>query len=248
MTDLTSMTQDTVEVPARSAASLKLMRAAALIVGVGVLVLVGRQLGAYVPQFANWVGSLGVWGPVVFIAGYALATVAFIPGSILTLAAGAIFGLVQGTLFVFLGAWIGSALAFLVARYLARSPIERRLANNSRFSTIDQAVQKQGLKIVFLLRLSPIFPYNLLNYALGLTKIRFSDYLIASIGMIPGTFLYVYYGKALGSLAAVAGGAQIERGVGYWLLLALGLTATLVVTTIVTRIARKALSQEVNDG
>lgn len=217
------------------------------ILGLAILVLIGRQLGAYIPQFAEWVDTLGILGPIVFIFGYALATVAFIPGSLLTLAAGAIFGLGRGTLFVFIGAALGSALAFLVSRYLARSSIEHRLESQPRFAAIDKAVAKEGRKIVFLLRLSPIFPYNLLNYALGLTSVSFRDYVIASFGMLPGTFLYVYYGKAIGSLAAVAGGAEVEKGTGYWVVLGAGLLATLVVTTFVTRIASRALAQEVQN-
>jgi uncharacterized membrane protein YdjX (TVP38/TMEM64 family) len=210
-----------------------------------VLIVVGRRLGTYIPDFASWVDSLGLLGPLVFMAGYALATVAFIPGSLLTLAAGAIFGLVEGTLYVFVGATIGSAGAFLISRYMARNTIERRLEDRPRFAAIDQAVAREGRRIVFLLRLSPVFPYNLLNYALGLTSVKFRDYVIASIGMLPGTFLYVYYGKALGSLAAVAGGMEAEKGLGYWSFLAAGLVATLAVTTYVTRIASRALSEEV---
>lgn len=215
------------------------------VVALAVLFLLGRQLGGYVPRFAEWVDGLGLWGPLVFVAGYALATVAFVPGSLLTLAAGAVFGLWQGTITVFLGAVLGTALAFLVARYVARSAIERKLAERPRFARIDRAVSGSGLKIVFLLRLSPIFPYNLLNYALGLTSVRFRDYLLASFGMIPGTFLYVYYGKVLGSLAAVTAGVEVERGAGQWALIGVGLAATVAVTAIVTRIARRALEEEV---
>ncbi len=248
MADPRTMTHEEATVAGQAKATPKFIKIIGLVVALGALVFLGRQLGAYVPQFAAWVESLGPLGPAVFIAGYAIATVAFIPGSILTLAGGAIFGLAKGTLIVFIGASLGSALAFLVARYLARSAIERRIEESSRFAAIDSAVAKQGLKIVFLLRLSPIFPFNLLNYALGLTRVSFRDYLIASIGMLPGSFLYVYYGKAIGSLAAVAGGAEVDKGAGYWVVLALGLAATLIVTTIVTKIARKALSQEVQDG
>ena len=213
--------------------------------GLALLILLGRRLGAYVPAFAQSVESLGFWGPVVFILGYAAATVAFIPGSLLTLAAGAIFGLAKGTVFVFVGATLGSTLAFLVARYLARGFVGRRLGRYPRFTTIDKAVAEQGLKVVFLLRLSPIFPYNLLNYALGLTRVKLKDYVMAAVGMIPGTFLYVYYGKALGNVAAVVGGAEIEQGLASWVLLGLGLAATIFVTTLVTRLARRALAQEV---
>ena len=217
------------------------------IAGLALLMVLGRTLGAYVPRFAEWVDTLGFWGPLVFILGYAAATVAFIPGSLMTLAAGAIFGLFEGTLFTFIGATLGATLAFLVSRYGARRAVERRLENNTNLQAIDRAVAKEGRKIVFLLRLSPVFSFVLLNYALGLTSVRFRDYLIASIGMLPGTFLYVYYGKALGSLAAVAGGAELERGPGDWILLGIGLLATLLVTTVVTRIARRALEQEVED-
>lgn len=215
-------------------------------IGLGVaavvaLIILGRQVGAYVPQFAVWVNSLGVWGPVVFIVGYAAAAVAFVPGSILTLAAGAIFGLSTGILYVFIAAVLGSSAAFLVSRYLARAVIEQQLAGNARFAAIDRVVSAQGRKIVFLLRLSPVFPFNLLNYALGLTKVRFVDYLVASGGMIPGTLLYVYYGKLAGDVAALAGGTLVEKGAAYYVVLVLGLAATILVTTLVTRTARRAL-------
>ena len=229
----------------RGPLAVKLIAAVAGLVG---LIYLGRQVGGYIPQFAEWVDGLGVWGPVVFAVGYAVATVGFIPGSLLTLAAGAIFGLAKGTVTVFFGATVGSALAFLVARYLARNAVERRIAGHQRFAAIDRAVAKEGLKIVTLLRLAPIFPFNLMNYALGLTKVTFRDYVLASVGMIPGTFLYVYYGKAIGSLAAVAGGAEIERGAGYWITFGVGLAAALAVALYVARIAKRALAQEVEDG
>jgi uncharacterized membrane protein YdjX (TVP38/TMEM64 family) len=205
------------------------------------LILLGRQLGTYLPRFAEWVDGLGVWGPIVFIVGYATATVAFVPGSLLTLAAGAIFGLGKGVLFVFIAAVIGSAAAFLLARHFARAVVERRLTGNTRFAAIDRAVRAQGGRIVFLLRLSPVFPFNLLNYALGLTNVRFADYLAASFGMLPGTLLYVYYGKLAGDVAALAGGAAVQKGTGYYAVVILGLVATVIVTTLVTRIARRAL-------
>jgi uncharacterized membrane protein YdjX (TVP38/TMEM64 family) len=207
------------------------------------LVLLGRLAGGYLPRFAAWVEASGAWGPLVFIAGYALAVVAFAPGSILTLAAGAIFGLSRGVVYVFIAAVLGSSAAFLVARYAARRAIERRLATTPRFAAIDRAIAAQGRRIVFLLRLSPVFPFNLLNYALGLTRVRFADYFVASIGMLPGTFLYVYYGKLAGDVATLAGGASPPRDAGYWVVLAIGLVATVVVTTFVTRIARRALRE-----
>lgn len=214
---------------------------------IALLWLLGRQAGGYVGRFAEWVAGLGLWGPVVFVLGYAVASVAFVPGSLLTLAAGAIFGLVKGTLYTIVGATLGSAAAFLIARYVARGAIEKKIAGNARFAAIDRAVSKEGFKIVALLRLSPVFPFNLLNYSLGLTKVRFLDYFLASVAMLPGTLLYVYYGKAVGSVAALAGGARAEKGTEYWVSLGVGLAATIVVTTFITRLARKALRQQIDE-
>jgi uncharacterized membrane protein YdjX (TVP38/TMEM64 family) len=219
------------------------VRVALALVLLAALVAGGRWAGGRLPAFASWIEGLGAWGPLVFIAGYAAATLAFAPGSILTLAAGAIFGLARGVLYTFVAATLGASGAFLVARYLARPAIEKRLAAYPRFAAIDRAVARQGRKIVFLLRLSPVFPFNLLNYALGLTKVRFADYLVASLGMIPGTILYVYYGKVAGDVATLAAGAAVGRGAGYYVVLALGLLATLAVTAVITRTARRALQE-----
>ena len=125
------------------------------------------------------------------------------------------FALVSLILYVLVAATLGACAAFLVSRHLARALVERRLDSNPRFAAIDRAVGEQGRKIVFLLRLSPIFPFNMLNYGLGLTRVRFVDYLLACAGMLPGTLLYVYYGKLAGDVAALAGGAAVERDAGW---------------------------------
>jgi uncharacterized membrane protein YdjX (TVP38/TMEM64 family) len=242
-----SASTDAVADPPRSRGKLVLYIVIGLAVVAG-LVLVGQKTGGVVIRFAEWVDGLGVWGPVVFILGYAVATVAFLPGSILTLASGAIFGLVKGTAYSLIGATLGASGAFLVARYGARRAVERRIAGHARFAAIDKAVGREGLKIVALLRLSPVFPFNLLNYALGLTKVRFLSYLAACAAMLPGTLLYVYYGKALGSLAALASGAKAQRGAEFWVFLGVGLLATVAVTTYVTRLAGRALRQEIEPG
>ena len=226
-----------------SRAKLALYLALGLAVVV-LLILGGRRAVPYAEQFAVWVKGLGVLGPVVFILGYAVATVAFIPGSVLTGAAGFIFGLGWGTLYTMIGATLGASAAFLIARYLARGAIERRIANDPRFAAIDRAVGREGFKIVALLRLSPVFPFNLLNYSLGLTKVRFLHYFAASAAMLPGTLLYVYYGAAADSLAAASGG-KAEKGLGDWVLLGLGLVITILVTTFVTRLAGRALRREI---
>jgi len=211
------------------------------------LIALGRSAGDAIPAFTAWVDELGVWGPTVFMLGYAAAVVAFIPASLLTLAAGAIFGVASGTAYAFVAATLGAALAFLVSRYLARGAVERKLEGNAKFASIDHAVGQQGRKIVFLLRLSPIFPYSLLNYALGLTRVGFADYVVASVGILPGTLLYVYSGKVAGDVASLAGGVELERGPADYALWIVGLAATIVATAIVTRIARRALLQATHE-
>lgn len=215
------------------------------IAAVAALLLLGRQASPYVRQFSEWVQGLGFWGPVVFILGYAVATVAFVPGSALTLAAGFIFGLARGTLYTFVGATLGASAAFLVARYLARGAIERRIEGNPRFAAVDRAVGREGFKIVALLRLSPLFPFNLLNYALGLTRVRFVHYLTASVAMLPGTLLYVYYGAVARKAADSLAEAKVEKGIESWIFLGLGLVATVVVTAFVTRLASRELQREI---
>ncbi len=207
------------------------------------LVLVGRTAGAHFAEFAAWVQSQGALAPLIFVLGYAAAVVAFVPGSLLTLAGGALFGVGWGTLYVFVAATLGSSLAFLIARYVARGAVEKRLAGTPRLAAIDRAVAAEGRKIVLLLRLSPAIPFSVLNYALGLTRVRFADYLAAAIGMLPGTLLYVYSGKLIGDVAALAGGASAPKGPAYWTLIAVGLIATLLVTWLITRTARRALAQ-----
>jgi len=206
------------------------------------LIVGGRSVAGELPRFSSWVSGQGILGALVFLVGYAVATVALIPGSLLTLSAGAVFGLARGIPLVFLGALLGSSGAFLIARYLARAAVEKRLQRDPRFTAVDEAVGRGGRRIVFLLRLSPLVPFGLLNYALGLTRVRFSDYLMASVGMLPGTALYVYYGKLAGDLAGLAGGGAVRRDAGYWIVLALGLAATIAVTIVVTRLARRTLA------
>lgn len=223
----------------------RLARALLVVAALAALVALGRVAGGALPAFAAWVDSLGVWGPLVFVAGYALAVVAFVPGSVLTVAAGAVFGLVEGTVYVIVGATLGATLAFWVARYAARGTVQRWVAANPRVAAIDRAVEAQGLKIVVLLRLSPVVPFNLLNYALGLTRVRTAHYVLACAAMLPGTLLYVYSGKLAGDVAAAAarGGAAAPDWSRYALLL-VGFAATVVVTIVLTRIARRALREE----
>jgi uncharacterized membrane protein YdjX (TVP38/TMEM64 family) len=231
----------------RAATRVTGVRIAAAGIGLVVVVLLGRQLGWLLPRFAEWVDGLGFWGPAVFIAGYVVTTIAFIPGAVMTLAAGAVFGLPWAIVYVLSGATLGSAVAFLISRHLARDAIAARIAGNPRFAAIDRAVRVQGFKMVLLMRMSPVFPYTLMNYSLGLTNVRFSDYALASIGMLPGTLLYAYYGVLAGDVARLAGGTAVERSPGYYAVLVLGLLATIAVSTLVTHAARRALRSASDD-
>lgn len=197
-------------------------------------------------SFNDWVGQMGVAGIFIFIAVYAVATVLLAPGAILTIGAGFAFGLWKGFLAVSGGATLGASLAFLVARFIARDKIEAIAKGNEKFRNIDSAIGKQGAKLIFLLRLSPVIPFNLSNYFYGLTGVKFWPYVLASwIGMMPGTFLYVYIGTAgKAAVAAAAGGAAVKHGWQYWTFLGVGLAATVIVTIWVTKIARDALKSQ----
>jgi uncharacterized membrane protein YdjX (TVP38/TMEM64 family) len=168
-------------------------------------------------------------------------TVAFVPGALATMAAGVVFGLLPGTLYAFVGELLGGVLAFWLARSLARPWIEPRLARSVRFAALDRAIATEGRRIVFMLRLSPAVPFNVLNYALGLSRIRLRDYVVASLGMLPSALLYVYYGKIAGDVAALAGGASVPRDAVYWTATLVGLGATLVASVLVARFATRVL-------
>ena len=193
----------------------------------------------WVKAFTDWIRHLGLAGAFIFIGVYALGAVLFLPGAIFTIAAGLVYGIVGGTAVALAGATLGAGLAFLVARYLARGRIEEFARKHRRFGAIDKAIGQEGWKIVGLLRLSPLIPFNVSNYFYGVTSIGFWPYLLTSCaGMLPGTLLYVYLG-AIGQ-AGLEGGKK-----GYsplqWTFLGTGLLATIAVTVFVSRVAKKAL-------
>lgn len=201
---------------------------------------------AWLRSALEWIQGLGPVGAIAFTIIYIIATVAFLPGSILTLGAGVVFGVVFGSIYVFVGASIGATAAFLVGRYLARNWVAQKIASNEKFKAIDEAVGREGLKIVLLTRLSPIFPFNLLNYAYGVTGVGLKDYFLGSIGMLPGTIMYVYIGSLAGDLATLGTGEQPTNPAIQWAIRIIGLIATVAVTVYVTRIARQALEKEVS--
>jgi len=194
-------------------------------------------------DFVAWIRGAGVTGMLLFAFAYVLACVLFLPGSILTLGAGFAYGVGAGTPLVWLSANAGAALAFVLGRTLLRGWVALRVNANPRFAAIDRAVGQQGFKIVLLTRLSPVFPFNLLNYAFGVTRVRFRDYVLGSLlGMLPGTVMYVYLGSLVTSLTQLAAGRASGGAAQQGFYLG-GFVATVAVTLYVTRVARRALAE-----
>ena len=226
-------------------------------VAIAALIIFANMLG--ITDYINsalqttleWIDSLGVWGPVIFIGIYILAAVVLISGAVLTLGAGVLFGVVQGSIYVSIASTLGATAAFLVGRYIAREWVAKRIESNPKFKAVDAAVAKEGWKIVGLTRLSPVFPYVFLNYAYGVTQVSLKDFFLASwIGMMPGTVMYVYLGSLAGNLASLAtGGAGGDRAsTVQWIIRIVGFVATVAVTLYVTKIAKRALNSQIAQG
>ncbi|OKH37782.1 TVP38/TMEM64 family protein [Calothrix sp. HK-06] len=213
---------------------------ACVVVGAVLFIAKALNFQSLLQQALIWVQSLGVLGPIAFMVIYNLATILFIPGSVLTLGGGVLFGVFWGSIYVFIAATIGATVAFLIGRYLSRDWVSRQLEKYPKFQAIHSAVAREGLKIVFLTRLSPLFPFNLLNYAFGITQVSLKDYILGSIGMIPGTIMYVYIGSLAGDIAMI-GMKQSTNLTLQWSVRVVGFIATIAVTIYVTRIARNAL-------
>lgn len=202
-------------------------------------------LDRWLLALVEWVRGAGAAGAVAYVTAYVAACVAFVPGSLLTLGAGFAYGVVRGTLLVMVASTLGAAAAFVLGRTVLRARIQRRLTTWPRFAAVEQAVAEQGFRVVLLLRLSPLFPFNLLNYALGLTRVPLGTYVLASVlGMFPGTVLYVYLGSLVTSAAELTvGGARARGGPLTQAFFWGGLVATVLVTVVVTRYARRALDR-----
>jgi uncharacterized membrane protein YdjX (TVP38/TMEM64 family) len=198
-------------------------------------------------DFAEWVQSLGAWGPLAFIVGYTAVTVLVTPAFLLTLAAGALWGFWWGLLLTMTGAVCGATCAFLASRSVLRGVVERYVTRYPRLVAIDRAVESEGARLVLLLRMSPAVPFVLLNYVLGVSRISLRAHFVGLLGMIPTAAMYVYAGKVAGDLAALASGAGIPRGSADYALLTFGLVATILATVLVTRAAKRALEHRHRD-
>ena len=203
----------------------------------------GRWISPRVLPVVAAIHALGALGPVLFVLLYLVAVPALVPSAWLTIAGGAVFGFSRSVAYALIGSTLGSTAAFLLGRYVVRRLVERQITSTPIVAAVARAVSAQGRRIIFLLRLSPVAPFNFLNYALGLTTISVRDFVIASaVGMIPSTFLYAYTGDVAGEALALAGQARVPRGASYYAMLTGGLAATIAATALVTRAARRALS------
>ena len=229
--------------PAKRTRWWKLLPAALVVV---TLLMARNEIGPFLRQVLQTVSELGPWGPVAFLLVYVAATVLFLPGFILTLGAGFVFGLGWGTVLVSAASTLGATASFLIGRHLARDWVAEKMRAYPRFSAVDEAVADEGWKIVGLTRLSPLFPFNLLNYALGITRVKVRHYVLASwVGMLPGTILYVYIGSLAGDLAML-GEEGRTRTPAETVFYVVGFLAAVAVTIQVTRLARRALDQRVS--
>jgi uncharacterized membrane protein YdjX (TVP38/TMEM64 family) len=214
-----------------------------VIIGLVLLIVLGRHfhLGELFDAMLDRIRGLGALAPVIFIMLYILGAILFFPGSILTIGAGVLFGVLRGSILVSIGATIGAIAAFLIGRYFARDWVRAQVEGNRKFAAVDKAVGREGWKIVLLTRLSPVFPFNLLNYGFGLTAVTLRDYAIATwIGITPGTVLYVYIGSIGGNLATAG---QSHRTPAQWALNIVGLAATVGVAVYASRLASRALNE-----
>ena len=184
----------------------------------------------------DWIKSLGPWGPVAFIAIYIVAVIFFVPASVFTLGAGFVYGMTWGSIWVLLAANIAAEITFLLGRYLARGWLEHRMEKFPRFKAIDEAVTREGWKIVALIRLAPVFPFSLMSYAFGLTRIPFWHYAAANLAMIPGTLMYVYFGS-------IGRAATEKKPLGVTIAI---LVLVVIVVLYITRVAKRALATKIS--
>jgi uncharacterized membrane protein YdjX (TVP38/TMEM64 family) len=185
--------------------------------------------------------AFGAAAPVAFILIHALGVAAFVPATVFAVAGGALFGFTRGVAYSIVGGGLGACAAFLLGRHVLRNVFARRLTESPQLVAVDRAVAANGLRILFLLRLSPIMPFNLLNYALGVSTVRLRDFALALVGMLPGTIVAAYAGQVAGEALALAGQTQPVWNSSYMLALIVGLVATIVAAIVLARTARRAL-------
>ena len=210
------------------------------------LVVVAKYFGLQqgIRRVLQWIHDLGPAAPLAYIAFYAIACVFAIPGSLLTLAGGFLFGIGRGIVFVSIGATLGATLAFLVGRYLLRGWVVEKVGHNPKFQALDDAVAREGWKMVLLMRLCPIFPFGVTNYGLSVSRVTVREYVVASwIGMLPAMLVLVYIGSLASSLANLGESGRARTPIE-WALYGVGLLMAIVVTIYLTRVAKRALDKK----
>jgi uncharacterized membrane protein YdjX (TVP38/TMEM64 family) len=215
-------------------AATGLVRAAGIAVPLIASIAIGQLATPYLPGFTTWVQTLGVWAPIAFLGAYVGVVLLMLPAFLLAMAAGAVFGVVNGSLLVLTGATIGGTLAFLLGRTVLRASVARRVAAHPTLSAVDRVIGDDGLRLMFLLRLSPAIPFVLSNYALGVTRVRMRDFVMAMPGMLPIIASYAAFGAA---------GANAANGKGALPMpvLVLGIVATVVLGLLFARMTQRAI-------
>jgi uncharacterized membrane protein YdjX (TVP38/TMEM64 family) len=213
-----------------------LVRAAGIAVPLIAGISIGQLATPYLPGFSTWVHTLGVWAPLAFLGAYVGVVLLMLPAFLLAMAAGAVFGVVNGSLLVLTGATVGGTLAFRLGRTVLRASVARRVAAHPTLSAVDRVIGDDGLRLMFLLRLSPAIPFVLSNYALGVTRVRTRDFVMAMPGMLPIIASYAAFGAA---------GAKAANGKGALPMpvLVLGIVATVVLGLLFARMTQRALRE-----
>ncbi|MBE9175194.1 TVP38/TMEM64 family protein [Synechocystis salina LEGE 06155] len=193
------------------------------------------------------VKGLGWWAPLIYIAVYNLATILLLPGSLLTMKGGCLFGWWWGSTYTTIAAMIGAVIAFLIGRHFSRNWVRIKMTKYPKFKLLNNAIKKDGWKVVVLTRLSPIFPFNLLNYAFGLTDVSLKDYALGSFAMIPATIMYSYIGSLAKDLTTIGDNLSIQTQIMQWSLRLCGLGATLLLMIYIKQWSDKVFRQSLSD-
>ena len=205
-----------------------------MLIPIGVGLGISRLVSPYLPEFTAWVHTLGPWAPAAFVAGYVAVCVFMLPAFLLTMAGGAVFGLLKGTLLVFLGSVLGATAAFLLGRTVLRQWVAAQVARNATLVAMDRIIGQEGLRLMFLLRLSGIVPFVLTNYAMGVTTVSLRDFVLALFGILPTAVTYAMLGQA---------GASTGKGSTPQWVVWTAISAAVLLAVTLTRIAQRAIRE-----
>ena len=231
-----------------------IIRLAILLVLITIIVLVivyNEWVSDTIEKFLEWLRDNPVLGTICLSLIYIVATLFFLPGSLLTLGAGVALqaalentalAILVGTIGIFVGAWIGSNLAMLLGRYLFRDSAKNLAQKYRLINAIDKALEKEGLKFTFLLRLCPLIPFNAFNYIMGITSVTFKAYAIGGFGMIPGTVVYIFVGTTIGNISAAASG-DFEGGAATLVFLIVGTILAFVAIVYISIVVKRYLNK-----